>query len=94
MLHTPIAHHPRQEAAAQLQPPALHVCPAAHVPHALPADPHALVDWLAPVTHVAPWQQPVEQEPGVHVHAPALPHACPVPHFPHAAPPVPHWVAI
>ena len=54
VLHTPLAQQPLQDAPPQLHAPPLHACPPAHVPHAFPAEPHALVDWLAVSTHVAP----------------------------------------
>lgn len=93
VLHTPLAQHPLHDVPPQLQAPALHAWPPAQVPHELPADPHALVDWSAVRTHVVPWQQPPGHEEGVQVHAPAALHVWLAPHVPHATPPVPHFVA-
>ena len=82
-----------QEAPPQLHAPALQVCPAAQVPQAFPAEPHALVDWLAVGRHVSALQQPFEHEAGVHVHVPRALQACPGAHAAHAAPPLPHLLA-
>jgi hypothetical protein len=44
--HTPLLQQPRQLTPPQRHPPALHVAPMSHVPHALPPDPQAVVpDW-------------------------------------------------
>jgi hypothetical protein len=59
-----------QEVPPQLHAPALHAWPPAQVPQAFPAEPHALVDWLAVGRHVVPLQQPFGHEVGVHVHVP------------------------
>ncbi len=94
VLHTPpLVQHPPQEVPPQLQAPPLHDCIAAQVPHAFPADPQALVDWLAKRTQLAPWQHPFGHELAVHVHTPDALQACPETHPAHAAPPVPHCVA-
>jgi hypothetical protein len=93
VLHTPLAQHPLHDVPPQLQAPPPQAWPDAHVPHALPADPQALGDWLAGRTQVAPWQQPPGHEEGVQVQVPALPQAWSAAHDPHAAPPAPHCVA-
>lgn len=94
VLHTPpLVQHPLHEVPPQLHAPALHDCIAAQVPHAFPPDPHALVDWLAVRTQLAPWQHPSGHELGVHVHAPDALQAWPETHPAHTAPPVPHCVA-
>jgi hypothetical protein len=93
VLHTPLAQHPLHEVPPQLQAPPLHAWPDAHVPHPLPADPHALVDWSAVRTQVAPMQQPPGHEDGVQLQAPAALHAWLAAHLPHEAPAVPHVVA-
>lgn len=54
VLHTPLAQHPLHDVPPQLQAPALQAWPVAQVPHALPADPHAVADWLAVRTQVVP----------------------------------------
>ena len=92
VLHTPLAQHPLHDAPPQLQAPPLQAWPAAHIPHALPEDPHALVVWLAVRTQVVPSQQPPGHEDGVQVHAPAALQAWLAAHIPHEAPPVPHFV--
>jgi hypothetical protein len=42
--HWPLEQQPLHEVAPQLHAPALHDCPAAHIAHALPAEPQAIVD--------------------------------------------------
>ena len=93
VVQTPFAQHPLHEVPPQLHDPPTQPWPDAQVPQALPADPHALDDWPAVRTQVAPWQQPPGHDAGVHVHAPALLQAWLAAHEPHAAPPAPHWFA-
>jgi len=75
----------------QLHAPLLHVCPDAHMPHALPPEPHVIVDCADSATHrPCESQQPPGHEVGLQTHVPAGPHACPAAHGAHAAPAVPH----
>jgi hypothetical protein len=92
--HWPLWQQPLQLAWPQEHAPFEHVWPMAQVPHALPAEPHALVDcdairMQAPVAS----QQPPGHEAGVHTHLPADPHVWPVAHPVHAAAPVPQALA-
>jgi hypothetical protein len=93
----PFEQQPVQDVLPQLHAPLLHVCPAVHDPHALPAEPHVAVDWDASGMHLLVLsQQPPVQEAGVQVQTP-MEHACPVAQAPHAAPALPHlafaWLA-
>jgi hypothetical protein len=64
------------------------------VPHALPPEPHALVDCEASGTQApVASQQPPGQEVEVHTHLPAAPHVWPGAHPAHAAAPVPQALA-
>jgi hypothetical protein len=68
----------------------LQAWPAGHAPHAAPPFPQELFDSLVSASQLPPAvQQPAQEPPLPHVHAP-LEHESPVPHAPHAAPPVPH----
>jgi len=88
--HVPLEQQPVHVVPPQLHAPAVHACPVAQVPQALPPEPHAPVVWLAVGTHVVCWQQPLEHDVVVHSQVPALPHACPLPHAAQATPAVPH----
>jgi hypothetical protein len=84
----------------QLEPPhvhdpLLHAWPLAQAPHALPPEPHVLVDCPDACTHV-PFaaQQPSGHEDVVHSHTPDAPHAWPLAQAPHAAPAAPQEVAV
>lgn len=54
VLHTPLAQQPLQDVPPQLHAPPLQAWPPAHDPHAFPANPHALLVWLAVRTQFAP----------------------------------------
>ncbi len=98
--HFPVlSQQPEQDVESQTQrPPVLQCCPTRHAEHAAPPVPQLPACSLAYTTQLAPLQQPLAQEPAVHVHAPAL-HVCPDAQTAHAAPPVPqvalpevwHW---
>ena len=91
VVHWPFAQQPLQLMLPQLQAPPVHVCPEAHVPQALPPDPHAVVDCADCATQ-RPWasQQPLGHDVGLQTQAPAGPHAWPEAQAAHVAPAVPH----
>jgi hypothetical protein len=96
--HWPLAQQPLQLMLPQLQAPLLQVWPDAHVPQALPAEPHAVVDCADSATQ---WpcesQQPFGQEVGLQTHRPPASQAWPVAHAAQVAPAVPQvpidWLA-
>jgi hypothetical protein len=88
--HAPLAQQPAHAPPPQVQAPLEQLCPVAHLPHALPPEPHAAVPWSAERTHLLPSQQPIEHEAVVHSQVPAAPHAWPLAHVEQAAPAVPH----
>jgi hypothetical protein len=71
VLQVPLAQHPAQAPPPQLQAPLEQLCPVAHVPHALPPEPHAIVVCSPTATHFFPAQHPVGQDAFVHSHTPA-----------------------
>jgi len=76
VMQVPFAQQPLQLMLPQLHAPLLHVCPDAHMPHALPADPQAVVDCADCATQrPCESQQPLGQEVGLQTHVPAGPHA-------------------
>jgi hypothetical protein len=91
--HVPFEQHPLHDVPPQLHAPLLHACPEAHIPQALPPDPHAVGPWFAMVTHVAPLQQPPGHDAGVQVHLPVVvSQAWLAAHPAHATPAAPHFV--
>ena len=94
MTHWPLAQQPLQLMLPQLQAPLLHVCPDAHIPQALPAEPHAVVD-CADVATQCPCesQQPFGQEVGLQTQRPPVSHAWPAAQAAQVAPAVPQIVA-
>lgn len=89
--HWPLAQQPLQLMLPQLQAPLLQVWPDAHMPQALPAEPHAVVD-CADVATQRPCesQQPFGQDVGLQTHRPPASHAWPAAQAAQAAPAVPH----
>ena len=76
VMQVPFAQQPLQLMLPQLHAPLLHVCPDAHMPHALPADPQTVVDCADCATQrPCESQQPLGQEVGLQTHVPAGPHA-------------------
>jgi hypothetical protein len=61
----------------------------AHIAHALPAEPHAIVVWFTTGTHSVWRQQPSGQEDGVHSQVPEPLQACPAAQATQRAPPLP-----
>jgi hypothetical protein len=92
--HWPLAQQPLQLMVPQLQAPAVHVWPVAHIPHELPPEPQAFSDCDDCATHCPlASQQPFGHEVGLQTHVPAAPHVCPDAHGPQLAPAVPHAFA-
>ena len=59
----PFMQQPEQLMLPQLQAPLLHVCPPAHMPHALPPDPQTVADCADCATHrPCESQQPLAQK--------------------------------
>ena len=93
-VHWPLAQQPLQLMLPQLQAPLLQVWPDAHMPQALPAEPHAVVDCADSATHrPCESQQPFGHEVGLQTQRPAVSQAWPVAHAAQAAPAVPQAAA-
>jgi hypothetical protein len=72
-----------------------HACPIEHAPHAAPAAPQTMGDWLAWTTQApASSQHPALHEAAVHTHVPVESHACPGAQAPQAIPGLPHVPAV
>jgi hypothetical protein len=92
--HWPLAQQPLQLMLPQLQAPLLQVWPEAHMPQALPAEPHDVVDCADSAMHrPCESQQPFGHEVGLQTHRPAASHAWPEAHAAQAAPAVPQVAA-
>jgi hypothetical protein len=66
--HDPLLQQPLQLLPPQVHAPPEHPWLGAHIPHALPWDPHALTDWAAWSTQSVPWQHPPAHELPSHTH--------------------------
>ena len=92
--HWPLAQQPLQLMLPQLQAPLLHVWPDAHMPQALPAEPHAVADCADSATQrPCESQQPYGHDVGLQTHLPVVSQVCPAAHAAQAAPAVPQVAA-